>query len=297
MATTGLVGRHDSGVRPTRIAAVSYLNTAPLIEGLEPCRDAVVTADVPARLLGALLEERADVALAPIMDVLTAPARLVVLPVGCIATDGPARSVVLFSRCPVGRIGRVLTDPESRSSAALCEVLLRRRFGSDAVVERGQAPIVRDDGSVGEAVDAVLLIGDKVERRPPAAEAFPHRLDLGAEWKAWTSLPFVFAAWVCLADRIDEPVVARACGLLDRQRRRNAMRLGWIAARRARGHGWGISDAAEYLMDLIEYDLTPAHRAGVQRFAEEARRLGLARGSAPILFAEDVAAACPGSAP
>lgn len=279
--------------RPTRLAAVSYLNTAPLIEGLDRCHDAEVTRDAPAGLLGALLEERADAALAPIMDALTSPEPLVALDAGCIASDGPARSVILFLRSPVDRVRRVVTDPESRSSAALCEVLLRRRYGSDARVERGRAPMVAGDGSVPSGADAVLLIGDKAETRPPDAGAFPHRLDLGAEWAAWTGLPFVFAVWVCLASRAGDARVARARDLLDRQRRRNAMRLGWIADRRALEHGWAPAPARAYLGGVIGYELTAQRRAGLERFCEEARAVGLAPASARVRFAEEAPALCP----
>lgn len=270
---------------PVRIGAVSYLNARPLVEGLERCRDAVVTFDVPARLLGALLEERVDVALAPVMDALTSPEALAALPVGCIASDGATRSVALFSRTPIGAIRTVLTDAESRTSAALCEILLRKRYGSSAEVSRAAGPIAGVAARATDA-DAVLLIGDKVERDPPDPADFPHRLDLGAAWKEWTGGPFVYAAWVCLASRASEPVIARGRDLLDRQRRRNAMRIGWIADRRAPEHGWRTPEARAYLHGVIGYDFTEAHRRAVERFAAEAVALSLAPARARVRWAD-----------
>ena len=41
--------------------------------------------------------------------------------------------------------------------------------------------------------ESVLLIGDKVVRADVGG--FPYRVDLGGAWRAWTGLPFVFAAW------------------------------------------------------------------------------------------------------
>ena len=253
-------------LRRARIGSVSYLNARPLVEGLEHCRDVELTFDVPARLLGALLEERADVALAPVMDVLTSPEPLSILPVGCIASNGPVRSVMLFSRTPIGEIRSVRTDPESRTSAALAAVLLTRVFNADATLTRG--------GQAADA-DAVLRIGDKVERDPPDQREFPHRLDLGAAWTEWTGMPFVYAAWVCVKSREQDATVTRAADVLDRQRRRNALRIGWIAARRAAEHGWRADAARSYLTSNIRYDLTPAHLAAVERFTAEARSLGL----------------------
>ncbi len=253
-------------LRPARIGSVSYLNARPLVEGIERCRDIELTFDVPARLLGALLEERADVALAPVMDVLTSPEPLSILPVGCIASLGPVRSVMLFSRTPIGEIRTVRTDPESRTSAALAAILLARVYNTDANLTRG--------GRSADA-DAVLLIGDKVERYPPDEREFPHRLDLGAAWTEWTRMPCVYAAWVCVKSRERDPAVTRAAGVLDRQRRRNALRLGWIAARRAAEHGWRADAARSYLTSNIQYDLTPAHIDAVERFTAEARSLNL----------------------
>jgi chorismate dehydratase len=48
--------------------------------------------------------------------------------------------------------------------------------------------------------DAFLLIGNRGLRQRLGAPGFPHIHDLGAEWSAWTDLPFVFARWMVRRD-------------------------------------------------------------------------------------------------
>ena len=51
-------------------------------------------------------------------------------------------------------------------------------------------------GLLQTAHDAFLLIGDQALRQRRGTPGFPYTYDLGAEWQAWTGLPFVFARWM-----------------------------------------------------------------------------------------------------
>ena len=57
-----------SGDRKIRIGCVSYLNSKPLIYGLENNRDLELKLDVPAKLLGGIRDGRFDVGLLPVID-------------------------------------------------------------------------------------------------------------------------------------------------------------------------------------------------------------------------------------
>lgn len=263
--------------RPVRIGSVGYLNARPLVEGLDKCRGVELSFDAPSRLLGALLEERVDIALAPIVDALRSPEPIVAIPIGCIASDGPTRSVKLFSRTPMDRITRVLTDPDSKTSVALARVLLGRLFACSPLFERAEASVegVAGSGVLPAGFDAVLLIGDKVELMDASREQPLRTLDLGQAWRELTGLPFVYAVWMCLASRQEEDLVGRGCDLLDRQRRRNGARLRWIASRRAAEHGRGVDQAIAYLEDNIVTELGDLERRGVERFTREAADVGV----------------------
>jgi chorismate dehydratase len=129
----------------------------------------------------------------------------------------------------------------------------------------------------------MLLIGDKVINDAPAVAAWPHQLDLGEEWHAWTGLPFVFATWLVRADA-DEATRARvrtAARVLDHQRRHNAGRIEGIVAREAAPHRWPADLATEYLRDLLRFDLNDQARAGLARYLQECHAHGLAPAPAP----------------
>jgi hypothetical protein len=110
---------------------------------------------------------------------------------------------------------------------------------------------------------AGLVIGD---RALALGEDHPHRLDLAAEWRAWTGMAAVFAVWAGRPD-LDPSVVehVRAAGL------RGAAD---VAAGRLPP---GLSGAQErYLRENIRYQLDDRATMGLMRFAALARRAGLA---------------------
>ena len=115
--------------RPIRIGAVSYLNSKPLIEDLaELASEAELILDVPSRLADDLSAGELDVALIPSIEVLR-DADYEIVSDACVATRGPVLSVTLFSKVPWEEIRTVALDEGSRTSAALTQLLLRKRYG------------------------------------------------------------------------------------------------------------------------------------------------------------------------
>ena len=62
-----------------------------------------------------------------------------------------------------------------------------------------------------QRADAALVIGDPAFEIDPAKHHVT-KIDLGAEWKALTGLPFVYAMWVGPPRRRDAGTVPRAAG-------------------------------------------------------------------------------------
>src|SRR5262245_14803554 len=115
-------------MEPIRIGAVNYLNTKPLICDLEQlAKDAELILDVPSKLADLLSAGQLDVGLIPVIEYFRA-GTYSVIPDIAIASRGPVLSVTLFSRLPWGKIRRVALDEGSRTSAALCQILLQKRF-------------------------------------------------------------------------------------------------------------------------------------------------------------------------
>jgi len=78
---------HRSQQSTLRIASVSYLNATPLIYGLDRQPNRELLLDVPAKLIHLLRDERADVALLPVIDYQRLD-NLCVVPSGGIGCDG-----------------------------------------------------------------------------------------------------------------------------------------------------------------------------------------------------------------
>jgi chorismate dehydratase len=252
---------------PIRIGAVNYLNSKPLICDLaELAPDAELILDVPSLLADRLAEAQLDVALIPAIEYFRTPGYTIV-PDIAIATRGPVLSVTLFSRVPWSEIRRVALDAGSRTSAALAQILLRKRYG--ATPEVVSLPLERDAEDAD--ADAVLLIGDRAMRA--CLPGFAHAFDLGQEWFDWTGLPFVYAFWAVRAG-VDLGPVAEA---LVEAKRRGLERVGPIAAHEAPRLGLDAGFCRRYLQSIIHFDLGPREQAGLQHYYALACELGLAQ--------------------
>jgi chorismate dehydratase len=262
---------------PLRLGFVKYLNTLPLVEGLAASRDLELIAAVPSHLIDLLLSRQIDLGLVSLIDAATSPEPLAILPVGMIGCDGPTLTVRLYSRVPIDRLTTVCADTDSHTSTALLQVVLWKRYGLRvrAIGFDAREHVVVGGAPDSEWPEAVLLIGDKVVSDPPPVDQYPHQLDLGAAWKELTGLPFVYAAWMCRANEQDSTPIQLAAAILDRQRRRNAMRLDWLVGARAGDRNWPAEAARRYIGDLLRYDLDDHARGGADRFVHEAASLGL----------------------
>jgi chorismate dehydratase len=116
----------------------------------------------------------------------------------------------------------------------------------------------------GERADAWLVIGDAAlaARR---AGGFPHVLDLGEAWTAWTRLPFAYACWVVRRDAPPEAAASLAASLADSVAKRDALAATPCLALPA---GVERADALGYLARFT-YLLGPAEGAGLARFHRE----------------------------
>jgi chorismate dehydratase len=249
-----------------RIGAVNYLNTKPLICDLDLLApEAELVLDLPSRLADRLADGGLDVALIPVIEYFRAGGYTVV-PNVAIATRGPVLSVTLFSRKPWPDIRRVALDVGSRTSAALTEAILRRRYD----VRPEVLPLAMDQAAEDADADAVLLIGDRAMRA--CLPGFAFAFDLGQEWFDWTGLPFVFAVWA-VRPGVDLGGVPQA---LAEAKRRGLAQAGLIAQREAPGLGLDAGFCRRYLSTILHFDLGPRELAGLRHFYALACDLGLA---------------------
>jgi chorismate dehydratase len=249
-----------------RVGAVNYLNTKPLVEGLTGFAPAIDLAfDLPSRLADRMAVGDLDVGLIPVVELFRAGTYSVV-PDVAIASRGPVLSVTLFCRVPWAEIRSVALDEGSRTSSALAQILLRKRYGIRPTIE--QLPI--DAPADDLHTDAVLLIGDRAMRA--CLPGFGFAYDLGQEWADWTGLPFVYAAWA-VRGGVD---LRGAEAAFLKAKQYGVSRAGLIAAREAPLLGLDPGYCRRYLSHIIHYDLGPRELAGLTRYHELAAELGLA---------------------
>lgn len=174
-----------------KVSAVSYLNTKPLLYGIErhPLRQQLdLSVDYPAIVASKLRDGSADLGLVPVAAIPSIPGARIVADYG-IAADGEVASVCIFSKVPIDQISRMFLDYQSRTSVRLAQILLKYYWKQD--VEVIQAPenfinLIND-------TTAGVIIGDRALQQ---LSHFPYVYDLGTAWKDFTGLPFIFAAWV-----------------------------------------------------------------------------------------------------
>jgi chorismate dehydratase len=260
------------------VGSVSFLNAAPLIDGLERSGEAHVITDVPSRLLDTLLSRRVSIALCPTIDYQTGPEELCLVPVGAIGSERTTLTVRVFSRVPCDRIEHVAVDRDSSTSVALLQVVLSDLFGI-----RPRLTAFNHDPTLEQTiddVDALLLIGDKVVTSAPDPERFPHQLDLGEAWHRVTGLPFVFATWMAPVgvDLTELPE------LLRRRRQLNSTRIREIVAAAASSRGWSDELAEHYLGTLLRYRIGQRELEAVTLFWDRCHELGLIDRIRPLVL-------------
>jgi chorismate dehydratase len=256
-----------------RLGAVSYLNTKPLVHGLDARRNLFeVRFDVPAQCAALLHEGRTDLGLIPAIEYLRGEYRIV--PGVAIGSDGPVASVAIFSRVPVEQIATLAMDISSRTSVALTRILCARRWH----ITPKLTPAEPDLRAMLARADAALIIGD------PALDIAPanglHKIDLGSEWQQLTGLPFVYAMWcgrdgACGAEHVAELNAARERGVAD---------IPAIAKAEARGERGREEQVTRYLRDNLKYELGEREIAGLRRFHELATEEGLVPGLRDLKF-------------
>jgi chorismate dehydratase len=254
------------GRRPPVLAVVSYLNARPLIDGL--AADCELIQAVPAECWRLVMEGAADAGLVPALG-LGEEDGLAAVPGIAIGSAGPVRSVLVAARRPLAECTSVAIDRSSRTSVVLLKLILRHRYG----VTPRFATMEPDVHRMLAVHDAALLIGDPaLDLAAGPASSFAID-DLGAEWRAWTGLPFVYAVWAGREARITPELVTRLTAARDR----GLSRIDALA--RA-----GAPDPAtaernrRYLEEDIRFTLGPDERAGLVHFLRLAADDGLLAG-------------------
>ena len=268
---------------PLRVGRIPYINCYPVYgaidRGVVPLAGELVTG-VPTALNRLMADGALDVSVVSAVEYARDAHRYLLLPELGITSDGPVRSVMLFSRRPASDLGgcRVLVSRSSMTSVALLELLFEHVWRCRPEFVPGDAEVADVARFGAEEHEARLVIGDAALRLFDDAERggewgvrYPVREDLGTAWKRWTGLPFVFAVWVAQRRTPVHAALAAHAALLA-SRDWGLARLDQLAAQAAVATGVSRARCAEYFAGL-DYRLSYPHLAGLTEFY---RRLVLA---------------------
>lgn len=241
-----------------RVGAVSYLNTKPLIYGIEKGlvkNEADLIIDYPSKIASMLLENQIDVGLVPVA-IIPQMQEYHIISDYCIGSIGEVASVCLFSEVALHKIEKVLLDYQSRTSVALLKILIEEFWKIEVEFE---------DTSNGyqsqiSGTTAGLVIGDRaLQQRKVSSFIY----DLGREWYKFTGLSFVFAAWISNkkldADFIKYFNEANAFGL---------NRIDEVVAE----NPYSIFDLRYYYSDCISFRLDESKKRGLQLFLQKLQK-------------------------
>jgi chorismate dehydratase len=258
-----------------RSGRICYTNDLPVYAGIDAGAvpyPGALEAGVPARLNRALLDGELD--LSPVSSAFFGKhaERFYLLPDICIASDGPAMSVLLVSEAPLDRLGdTVIVSPETETGRSLLRCILRRCYAAEPAFVEDPDPLMR----ARHSGVPVLLIGDRANDALLGCPA-AHVHDLGELWRRWTGEAMVFAVWA-----VHRAVAESRPNEVDAAARALAASLSWgacnhpavlSAADRAHSRPPGFY-ALYYRALRFEFDARA--RRGLVRFYREMAACGL----------------------
>lgn len=177
--------------RKIRVGAVSYLNTKPLVFGF---KNGVLSESMdlefyfPSLVADKLIADEIDLGLIPVADIPKLKEAHIISDF-CIGAQDNVASVCLFSDVPIEEIEEVYLDYQSRTSAALVQILLKEYWKVSPKFLDAEAGYENNISGTR----AGLVIGDRAFLLRKKKK---FSYDLATAWMQLTGKPFVFAAWI-----------------------------------------------------------------------------------------------------
>ncbi len=260
-----------------RVAASSYLNTAPLIwsfiHGSRRGEVDLVTDTAPASCADMLAREEVQAALVPVIEYQRIPNLRVVGGV-CVGSRSRVRSVVLATRegiADLREVRSVALDTSSRTSAALVKIIFREFLKR----EPEWVDSTPDIAAMLQRCDAALMIGD------PGISFSRERVvvyDLAELWREQTGLGFVFAMWMAREDEVDSVRRVDFAGARDE----GLEHIEEIASLYADVVRLSFKEISSYLLENISFKLDEELRAGLDLYFRLAHQHGIITEARPL---------------
>jgi chorismate dehydratase len=256
-----LRNRNPENSSKKKIGAVSFLNTKPLIYGIERNlfpHNFQLTKAIPSALAVELNAGKLDVALIPSIAYAKNSPELQIVPECGIIAHGEVKSIRLYFNKNLKTIKSVAVDISSMTSVILTKILLAERF---EVKPEFIASMPEVEKMLATA-DAALVIGDSaLFKTKPSDENY---LDLAEEWHEMTGLPFVFAVWAGRRNvlDIDDLQAIISSKILGQDN------IDSVCQDAAAEYNADFNLVKSYLTENVQFDLGEEEIAGMRHFFE-----------------------------
>ncbi|HRD37797.1 MAG TPA: menaquinone biosynthesis protein [Bacteroidia bacterium] len=241
---------------------VSYFNTLPFRYGLKNSQliDQIdLQEDIPSICAQKLKFKQVEIGLVPVA-LLPELENFKVITDYCIGANGKVDSVKLYSMVPLNEIKTVILDYQSKSSVTLTKVLNKFYWKTNFQFEDaipGYEQFVSGN-------TAAVVIGD---RTFALNGNYKFEYDLAEEWKNFTGLPFVFAAWVSTGET--NPVFIMEFNEVLKSGVNNIDN----ALKNSSHHFSEKFNAEDYLKNKIDFNLDDRKKIALEMFLNYIRQL------------------------
>ncbi len=270
-----------------RIGRIDYANCTPIFMQIEKQiskETSSIVHGVPAELNASLARGEIDICISSSIEFTRHASEYAIMPGYCIGSDGPVKSVLLFTTRPVEEMEGedMLVTSESATSVVLLQILMNKRWGLKNFTLTASSLPWQD---ALQRSPALLLIGDR------ALQAASHKTDgycydLGQEWKILTGLPFVYALW--LVNRKSASGKKKALShfrqLLEEATDTIATRAEQLAENAPESEWIEVKQLADYWRNCITYRLDAAHLSGLAKFYQFAAEIGMIKSATQPFF-------------
>ena len=184
---------------PLRVGEIPYLNMFPLFTSLKNYfnnRDIEFIRGHPAELNLKLRNNLIDVSPSSSIEYARKYAQYFLIPDISVSSRRKVKSVILFSPFELEKKNdfSIFVTPNSDTAVTLLKIILREFIG----IKANLISVKETDRMAAKENAPYLLIGDDAIRESIKREntKTSFQYDLGAMWREFTDLPFVFALWI-----------------------------------------------------------------------------------------------------
>lgn len=280
-----------------KIGRIPYANLFPIFYYLDrECNhsDYGFIKGVPSRLNKMLREGELDISPSSSIEYIRNKKDYLLLPWFSVSSTGSIKSILLFSRLPLNKLGgkSIAVSSESETSTALLRIILREFFSLKCrfkptnrrsiknILVTHSAVLHIGDTAMMEAKKAAKSCESRVTRKTPVSRLQPpnsslYVYDLGEVWDEHTGLPFVYALWV-----VRKKSVSQKGALLKKlskdlmNAKKYVKRKSSSIAREAPQKKWLSERELVDYWKLISFDFTERHLEGLRLFEKYIKQIG-----------------------